>query len=178
MIIDNHVHVFPNQAGPAGYRDAETYSRILQKQVRRFWGRFVTNHVDPKYIPEPDEDVGFTVGRYGRHRWRKHGEDCWLQRAPVVLAEPEHTPEQMLAHMDFAGVDMGVIQAGSAEPNDGREVFFADCIKRWPDRFIGTLEIEYDLTKDDAYLQGEVRKLTHAVEELGYKGLFGHVPAE
>jgi hypothetical protein len=36
MIIDNHVDVFPNQAGAAGYQDAETYSRILQKQVQRF----------------------------------------------------------------------------------------------------------------------------------------------
>jgi predicted TIM-barrel fold metal-dependent hydrolase len=178
MIIDNHVHVFPDQAGLVGYQDAETYSRILQRQVRGHWGRMVSSHTDSKYVPEPDENVGFTMGKYGRQHWRKHGEDCWLQRGPVVLADPEHTPEQMLAHMDFVGIDMGVIQAGYMEPNYGREVFFADCIKRWPDRFIGTAEIDYDLSKDDAHLEGEIRKLTRAVEELGYRGLFSHVPGD
>jgi predicted TIM-barrel fold metal-dependent hydrolase len=178
MIIDNHVHVFPSQAGPAGYDDPKAYQRLLQEQIPRQWGRMISSHVDRKYIPEPGEDVGFTVGKYGRHHWRKHGQDCWVQRGPVVLAEPEHTPEQMLAHMDFVGIDAGVIQAGYLEPNYGREVFFADCIKRWPDRFIGTVDIEYDLSKDDAYLQGEVRKLTRAVEELGFRGLFSHVPCD
>ena len=176
MIIDNHVHLFPNQAGPAGHADAETFTRIQQGQVRGMWGRLVTSHTDPKYIPEPDEDIGFRVGKYGRWYWRKHGEDCWLQRGSAAMTEPEHTPEQMLAHMDFVGVDMGVIQAGYMERNYGREVHDADAIKRYPDRFIGTVAIDYDLTKSDEHLQGEIRKLTHAVEEVGFKGLYDHVP--
>ena len=176
MIIDHHVHLFPSQAGPAGYTDAATHAMQLQGMVRRFWGRMITSHTDPRYIPEPDEDVGFFVGQYGRWHWRKHGEDCWLQRMPVIGTEPEHTPEQMLAHMDFAGVDIAVIQGGYMEPNYEREVFYADCIKRWPDKFIGTVSIEYDLTKSAEYLQSEIRKLTHAVEDLGFRGLFSHVP--
>jgi predicted TIM-barrel fold metal-dependent hydrolase len=175
MIIDNHVHVFPDQAGPAGHPDTQTYSRELQHSVERYWGRMVTSHRDPKYVPEPDEDVGFHVGKYGRYHWRKHGEDCWLQRGPVVLETVEHTPEQMLAHMDFVGVDKAIVLAGYMEHNYGREIYFADVIRRYSDRLIGTVAIEYDLTKDDEYLQGEIRKLTWAVAESGFKGLHTHV---
>ena len=172
MIIDNHVHVFPDQAGPEIHPDPAAYARQLQETIGRFWGRMVTSHQDPKYIPEADEDVGFQIGKYGRYHWKKHGEECWLQRGPVVMERMEHTPEQMLAHMDFAGVDMAIIQAGYMENNFGREVYFADCLKRWPDRFIGLAAIDYNLTEDDETLQVEVRKLTQAVEELGYRGLF------
>ena len=50
--------------------------------------------------------------------------------------------------------------------------YYPQCIKRWPDRFIGVAELDYDLTLDDKQLEAEVRKLTKAVEELGHKGLF------
>ena len=176
MIIDNHVHVFPDQTGPAGYPDADTYSRINQRAVRMFHGRFVMSHADPGFMPEPDEDVGFRIGNNGRWEWRKNGEDCWVQRGPAAMAGNEHTPEQMLAHMDLVGVDMGVIQAGYMEPSYGRDIYYADCIRRWPDRFLGTADIDYDLSRDDEYLQGETRKLTHAVEELGFRGLYTSVP--
>ena len=176
MIIDNHVHVFPDQAGAVGYPDAATYARELQSGIARIWGRLVTSHLDPKYAPYPDEDVGFRVGKYGRFHWKKHGEDCWIQRGPVCMESWEHTPEQMLAHMDSIGVDMAVIQAGYyTETNFGRDVFYADVIKRWPDRFIGTAAIGYDLTKDDQYLEAEIGKLTRAVEERGFKALYRHV---
>ncbi len=178
MIIDNHVHVFPNQAGPAGHPDPGTYARQLQDNIHRYWGRMVTSHREPRFIPDPGEEVGFVVGKYGRFHWKKHGEDCWLQRGPVVMEEMEHTPAQMLAHMDFAGVDMGVIQAGYVEANHGRDAYFADTIKRWPARFMGTVAIEYDLAGDDRHLRTEIGKLTRAVEELGYRGLHSHVPRD
>ena len=172
MIIDNHTHVFPDQAGPQVYPDTNAYARQLQSTVGRFWGRWVTSHTDPKFIPSPDEDVGFHIGKFGRYEWRKHGEDCWLQRGPVVMEVMEHSPEQLLAHMDFVGVDKAIIQSGYMETNHGREEYYADCIKRWPDRFIGASELDYDLAGDDRALEAEVRKLTRAVEELGYRGLF------
>ena len=178
MIIDNHAHVFPDQAGAAGYPDKATYARELQKSVRGFWGRMVTSHQDPKYIAEPGEDVGFNVGKYARYHWKKHGEDVWLQRGPVAMEKLEHSPEQLIAHMDFAGVDKAMVLAGYMEHNYGREEYYADAIKRWPDRLIGTVAIEYDLTKDEQHLQAEIRKLTRAVEELGFKALHTHVPKD
>ena len=176
MIIDNHVHAFPSQTGPAGHPNARSFSRWNQGSVGGMWGRLVTSHTDRKYIPGPDEDVHFKVSKYGRWTWSKHGADCWLQRGSPAMSENEHTPEQMLAHMDLVGVDMGVIQGGYMERSYGREVFYADCVKRWPDRFIGTVEVDYDLTRKDEHLRGEIRKLTSAVEELGFRGLYSHLP--
>ena len=177
MIIDNHVHLFPSQAGSAGFPDTTIYARQLQRRIGPLWrGRMNTSHTDPKYIPEPEEDVEFTVGKYGRWHWRRHGEDCWIQRGPVMIEEPEHTPEQMLAHMDSVCVDMSVLEGGYMEPSYEREVFAPDIITRWPDRFIGIVSIQYDLNQSDEYLEGEIRKLTHAVEDQGFKGLFSSVP--
>lgn len=176
LVIDHHVHVFPNQRGALGYGDPTTHSRKMQAAVRALWGRFVASHTNPKYIPEPDEDVGFTQGKYGIWSWRKHGEDCWLRRGPQSMIDPVHDPEQMLAHMDIVGVDMGVIQTGYMASVWGREVYYADCIRRWPNRFIGTTDIDYDLTKSDQHLAGELETLARAVEELGFRGLCYHVP--
>ena len=176
LVIDHHLHVFPDQTGALGYDDPNTHNRIMQGAVRSLWGRFVASHTDPRYIPEPDEEVGFTQGKYGIWRWRKHGEDCWIRRGPQTMADPIHEPEQMLAHMDIVGVDMGVIQTGYMAKVWGREVYYADCIRRWPDRFIGTTDIDYDLTKDDRHLAGELDTLQRAVEGLGYRGLCSHMP--
>ena len=176
MIIDNHVHTFPSQSGPAGYPDAKSYANMNQRGVRIFWGRMVTIHTDPKYIPEPAEKVDFTVSNYGRWTWKKNGEDCWVQRGPAAMSSNEHTPDQMVAHMDLVGVDMAVIQGGYMEPNYGREVYYADCIKKWPDRLLANVDIDYDLSRHDDHLQAEIRKLTHAVEELGFRGLSSHMP--
>ncbi len=176
MNIDNHVHLFPDQAGPAGYPDVESHNQSLMRLAGPLWRwRMNTSHTDPKYIPEPGEDVGFHVGKYGKWQWRKHGEDCWMQRGPVMLEVLENGPEQMLAQMDLVGVDMGVLEGGYMEPNFEREVFVPPIIKKWPDRFIGTVSIRYDLNQSDEYLQGEIRKLTEAVEEKGFKGLFSSV---
>ena len=172
MLIDNHVHVFQDQAGTQVFPDTEAYARHLQSSIGPFWGRRVTSHTDRKYIPEPDEDVGFHIGKFGRYQWTKHGEECWIQRGPVIMEVMEHSPQQLLAHMDFVGVDKAIIQSGYMETNYGRDDYYADCIKRWPDRFIGTAHLDYSLAADDHTLQGEVRKLTRAVEELGHRGLF------
>ena len=129
MIIDNHVHIFPDQGGPDVGPDPSRHVAQLQKSVAGFWGRMVSSHTDPKYAPEPGEDVGFTVGRHGRYYWRKHGEGCWLQRGPAFMDHMESTPEQIIAHMDAAGVDMAVIQADYdyVDFDTGREGIFPGC---------------------------------------------------
>ncbi len=175
MIIDNHVHVFPDQAGPAGYKDEAAYRAELQKIVRPSWGRMYSSHEDPKYIAEAGEDVEFRVGRFNRFQWKKHGEDVWLQRGAVSMEKMEYTPDQLIANMDFIGVDKGVVLAGYMEHSWGREVYFADAIREHPDRLIGTVAIEYDVTRDEKYLRGEIEKLTRAVEENGFRALHTHV---
>ena len=85
MIIDNHIHVFPDQEGPAGYKNAAAYRVELQKTVSPSWGRMYSSHPDTRYIPDAGEDVGFRVGRFNRFEWQKHGEDVWLQRGAISI---------------------------------------------------------------------------------------------
>ena len=175
MIIDVHVHAFPHQGTAAGYQDAQTYLKIQQSKVQRFWGRMVTNTLDPKYMPDPVEDVNFRVGRYGRWLWTKNGAECWLQRYSPMLVEMEWTPEQMIAFMDSIGVDKGVLQSGYMD-NDFCRGFYGDCVRRWPDRFIGTVTIDYDINKSTEHREKELEKLRQAVADWGCRGVFQGFP--
>ena len=174
MIIDNHIHIFPDQAGPDVGPDPARHVAQLQKTVADFWGRMVSSHTDPKFIPEPEEDVGFTVGKHGRYYWRKRGEGCWLQRGPAFMARMESTPEQIIAHMDAVGVDMAVIQADYdyVDFDTGRESYFLDAVRSRPDRFFATAAADYRLSHSDDFLQGQIANLTHAVEDYGFRALF------
>jgi predicted TIM-barrel fold metal-dependent hydrolase len=171
MIIDAHAHIFPNMATAAGYKDAQTHLSMQQERVGRFWGRMVSSSLDEAYRPEAKEDIQFRVGKYGRYYWTKHGETSWLQRFPPMMQDMEWTPEQMLAFMDACGVAKAVLQAVYMEA-DYCVKYFSDCIRKWPDRFVGTVSIDYDLGKSDDYRQREIRKLEHAVLEGGMKGVY------
>ena len=174
MIIDNHVHIFPDQGGPDVGPDPVKHVAQLQKSVANFWGRMVSSHTDSRFIPEAGEDVGFTVGRHGRYYWRKHGEGCWLQRGPAFMDQMESTPEQIIAHMDAAGVDMAVIQADYdyVDFDTGREGYFLDAVRTRPDRFFATAAVDYRLSRSDEFLEGQITNLTHAVEDYGFRALF------
>jgi len=171
MIIDVHAHVFPHHGTAAGYENVETHLMMQQSLIEKLWGRMVSNTLDENYMPLPGEDVNFRVGKYGRYYWTKHGKECWFQRYPVIMAEMEWPPEHTIACMDATGVDKVVLQSGYMEINYCRE-YFADCVKKWPDRFIGTVTIDYDIEKSDEYRKGELEKLRHAVHNLGIRGVF------
>jgi len=177
MIIDVHVHAFPHQGTSAGYQDVQTHLMIQQNKIQRFWGRMVTSTLDEKYMPAPNEDVNFRAGKYGRWLWTKHGQECWLQRYSPILVEMEWKPEQMIAFMDSIGVEKGVLQSGYMD-NDFCRGFYADFVRRWPGRFIGTVTIDYDIAKSPEYRQGELRKLRDAVTEWGCRGVFQGFPRE
>jgi predicted TIM-barrel fold metal-dependent hydrolase len=177
MIIDVHAHAFPNQGGPAGYNTKKEYQDLLQERVHRFWGRMVTNTLDKKYMALPGEDVNFHVGKYGKWYWTKHDKLCWLQRYPIIVVEPEWPPEQMIAFMDATGVDKAVLQAGYMEPNFCVD-FFSECIRKFPNRFIGTIATNYDIEKSEESREIELMKLKNAVLKKGMKGLFQGYPRE
>jgi predicted TIM-barrel fold metal-dependent hydrolase len=177
MIIDAHAHTFPHHGGASGYKNVRTHLKMQQAFIEKFWGRMITNTLDEKYKALPDENVNFRVGNYGRYYWDKNGKECWLQRFPAMMIEMEWPPEHMIAFMDATGIDKAVIQAGYMEINYCRE-YFADCINRWPDRFIGTVTIDYDITKHEDYRWGEIEKLRDAVRNKGMRGVFQGYPRE
>ena len=150
MIIDAHVHVFPDQAGAKLGRSPEAQCRLMQNAVGDYWGRMVTSHTERSYIPSVDEDVEFRVAPYGRWTWKKNDGDCWLQRGTPSMAVMEHPPEQMIATLDSAGVDVGVIHTDVdyVDVKHGRENYFLECIRKWGDRLVGTVRRELRLASD------------------------------
>ena len=177
MIIDAHAHVFPHHGGASGYRDVASHLKFQQATMANYWGRMLTNTLDPQYIPGPEEEVNFRVGRYGRYYWTKKGKEIWLQRFPPNMVEAEWTPEQMIAFMDFAGVDQAVLQAGYMEMNFGRE-YFASCMKKFPGRFIGTFTTDYSITQSKKYREAELDKIREAVQQQGMRAVFQGFPRE
>lgn len=171
MILDVHAHVFPRFGGTNEDLANE------QRRVHGRWRRMRVSTPDERYIPEPDEDVGFKAGQYGRFHWTKHGQECWIRRFPPILAGMEWPPEHMIAFMDDVGVDKAVLQAGYMNIDYCRD-YFAECLRKWPNRFIGTVRVNYDIEKEEAYREAELQKLVDAVRRLGMKGVFQGYPAE
>jgi predicted TIM-barrel fold metal-dependent hydrolase len=170
MIIDCHVHAFPNQGQAAGFKDAKTHLMSQQNLVQRFWGRMLTNTLDKKYMPTADEEVGFRAGKNGRWYWVKNGKECWMQRFPTVMTEMEYSPESLIAAMDAIGVDKAVLNAGYMDLNYCRD-YFVEIIKKWPDRFIGTVGVDYNIEAPESYRKNEIAKLKDAVANLNMRGV-------
>jgi len=72
---------------------------------------------------------------------------------------------------------MVVLQAGYMH-RDFAQNFFADCIRTYPGRFVGTLSIDYDINKTQEYRDQELEKLKYAVEVTGMRGVYQGFPRE
>ena len=173
MIIDAHVHIYPDQGGASLGRSVAEQHAMMQATVKDFWGRMVTSHTDKRFIPEADEDVAFSIGDFGRWTWRKHGEACWLQRGTPSMTRMEHSPEQLIATMDAAGVDYGVIQADIeyVASAHGRESYYRDIVERWSGRLLATVALDYNLKHDERFLHKELAALRTCAER-GFRGVY------
>jgi predicted TIM-barrel fold metal-dependent hydrolase len=75
-------------------------------------------------------------------------------------------PEYMVSEMDAAGVDVAVLQNTSlyGKLND----YISECIRQYPERFIGLARIEEAYVDNDAQLI----ELHRCTQEAGLQGLF------
>lgn len=173
VIIDAHVHLYPDQGGHQTGRPLNQQLALMQESIGEFWGRMVTSHQDRKYIPGPNEDVGFRVVDYGRWAWRKHGENCWLQRGSTLIKKMEHTPQQLIAAMDAAGVDIGVVQTDIEylDLERGRTSYFESTINSYSQRLLVTIALDFSLSHDDAHLDLELSQLEQCIAK-GFRGVY------
>lgn len=175
IIVDVHAHVFPSLKNKSGYNDIRLNSQINQNKIRGAWGRMKTNTLDESYIPEPGEDVNFTIDNYGKFHWTKHGKKCWMKRFPAIMQNLEWSPELMIACMDEVGVDKAILQSGYMEMNFEYS-YFEEITEKWPERLIGTITIDYDIEKDREYRQKQIDKLKRITTNAGIKGLYQAFP--
>ena len=177
MIIDCHAHVFPYLGGASGYDSVASHMTYFQKEmctpnppVRRVRDHAIVEEPTLWDGKDPSvkglSQVSFRVGRFGRIEWTKDGVDYYIYWMPPSLQEMTAPPELMLAHMDYIGVDKAVLQNG--HPYGRLNDYFAQCIQRYPGRFIGLAQV--DETKADT--PEEMADLHRSVYERGLRGLY------
>ena len=162
MIIDEHMHVFPFLGGSCGWESQEAHIDYLQKYM--YGVAQPTKALEPGYW-DSKLGINFRVGGFGRMEWTEGGIEYYRQYMPPSLQEQAASPEFIIAQMDHAGVDMAVLQNCKlyGKLND----YFAEAVKNYPDRFIGTGEVnEFEADKES-----EISKLRH-VAKVGFYGIF------
>ena len=84
-------------------------------------------------------DVDFRLTDRGQAEITVDGSDYVMQIYPPTLAGNEAPPQRMVAELNLAGVDMGVLQCDHVygDLND----YFAQAMQDYPGRFIGLSQI-------------------------------------
>jgi predicted TIM-barrel fold metal-dependent hydrolase len=180
MIIDSHVHTFPYMGSAAGFPSTEARLARLQAGVYRSINphRRRSDHTpvtkqtlwNGKDLgPAGNTDVNFRVAKYGCFEWTADGEDLYIQYFAPSLMDQISSAEYMVAEMDYAGVDIGILQNHGTYGilND----FFADCVRQYPDRYIASAGIP----EAEAHTDEQISELRRCAEQLGHKSLFYQV---
>lgn len=185
MIVDAHVHAFPRLCGEKrGDSEASTLL-YLQKFVSDSPSQAVRRSRDNAVVADRAEwavwdddatgldgalDVSFGVGKYGRLEWTKGGEGYYLNLYGPTLQDTTASPEYILAEMDYAGVSMAILQNAwlYGHLND----YFAEAQRGYPDRFIGTVQVNEAHADEDA----QIAELKRGVLDLGLKALYYGTP--
>lgn len=177
VVVDSHVHIFPHLNEPAGFPSGADHRRFLQlymvghgEPVRRLRDHAQVHEqtLNDGIPASPDSlrDVEFRAGKYGRFEWTVDDEDLYIQFFPPHLQDLASPAELMLQQMSRAGVDVGVLQ--NARLYGRLNEFFADTVRRYPGKFVGLADVD----EPRAHTDEQIRKLRHAVRELGLKGLY------
>ena len=175
LTIDTHLHIFPFLGGASGYASVEERMRTMQYVGRHSMPR---RKRDGVIVTEPTLwdgvndnwdgllDVNYRAGRFGRYEWDKDGETYYSEGFPPSLQDMESTADYMIAQMDFAGIDVAVLQNDYLYGylND----YFGDAVRQYPDRFIGTVKLK----EVEAFSDVQIAELNRCVTEFGFKGLF------
>jgi hypothetical protein len=119
MIIDVHYHIFPRLGTPSGGEDPALNVKLWQYHVRdarRFRRKSDGTVVDKQLLEFNSDDlndmpdIDFRLTDYGKAEFTVDGVDYYVQIYPPSLQNNEAPPERMVAEMDIAGVDIGVLQ--------------------------------------------------------------------
>ena len=149
MIIDGHLYSFPPFDTPQGYGTVEARMRVLQSELgghhQSVWRVRNRAPADNGTLVDPATSELRDV-KWGRHNgqlvWTYEGETYTKQYLPPMLHNLECPPELMIAEMDYAGVDMGVLHTypllGRYDVLNG---FLRDAVRRFPDRLMRLISV-------------------------------------
>ena len=178
MIVDSHAHIFEKWSGACGLPSLDLHLKYLQKGLTRPAAKVFrlrdgapasAQHLFREGTTTWEglrTDIDFRAGPYGRVDFRVGGEDYYVQYMPAAMYEIESTPEGMITHMNAAGVDHIVLQAGFAYGymND----YNALAQRQFPHRFTGLFHVD-EARADTDYWMAEANR---AIHKLDLKGLY------
>jgi len=158
------MHIFPFLGRAGGWESQKAHLAYQQ--------RFMYGAAHPEAAAKPGfwtgnvPDVKFKVGLNGRMEWEENGTTCYRQFMPPSMQKQISPPEFIIAQMDHAGVDMSVLQNCNLYGKLNK--YFAEAVKKYPDRFVATGEI--NVFKADK--PSELEKLRYLVKVLKFQGIF------
>ena len=177
MIIDSHVHVFPNLGGSSGFSDAKQHSKYTQHNMASHHQpirdmsdnsivRIQTLCQENDFSLAGLNKVDFRGAGYGRMAWTFNGKDNYIQYLPPNITGLSAPPELMIAQMDYVGIDKAVLQTGHLYGRLNK--YLSNAIKKFPDRFWGLAMV--DEWKADSMSQLKV--IDRLINKLELDGLW------
>ncbi|HCN08399.1 MAG TPA: hypothetical protein DIT01_10735 [Lentisphaeria bacterium] len=175
-IIDAHSHIFPRFATGSDPESTALTLKLWQYHVRDFtdfWRKADGKRVKERLLDYPSDDihempqVNFRMAAYGKAEFTVDGVDYYMAMYPPNLENLEATPERMIAEMDMAGVDMGVLQSDHVYGSCIND-YYAKAMERDPNRFLALAQIR----EPEADQPAQLERLERAVREQGCKGLY------
>ena len=171
MLIDSHVHVFPDLGLKNGYDSVDEHMSFASSLMfHRSVGRKLSDNSlvvgREWHSGEKPEDLNFRGGDYGKFLWTVDGVDYARYYLPPTARQLDSPPEQIIAQMDYLGVSKGVIQGGHTY---GRlNEYLGGVVRQYPDRLYALASIREWMADDPAV----IAELRTAVEYHGLAGLF------
>lgn len=173
MIIDSHAHIFPFLGAAPGYEQLAYLQMGIsgnRQPVRRRRDNVIVPHAiwdSQDRSPAGRREVQFRVGRFGRFEWTVDGVEYYKQFMPPSLADNSYSADALIAEMDYAGVDVALLQ------NDhfygALNELFAEAVRRYPNRLLATAHIDECHADDPARIE-ELERAAAA----GLRGIFFH----
>ena len=168
MIIDGHAYCFPPLGQANGFPSEQEHLCYLQREMadhhQPFWCLEDGGHRDSRQLANLDDptldaikSVGFRSGGYGRFTWTFEGKTYAKQYLPPYLTDLSHSPEMLIAQMDYAGIQRALLHV---HPIFGfLNDFVADCVTRFPDRLLGLASIpDWQIEKDPMDAASEIER--------------------
>ncbi len=179
MIYDGHAYCFPDQRGDGGFADPNEFRRHLQLGMaghfQSAWRVEDRSPADSGGIVDLSRgltfdnlrDADFRPAGHGRFEWTVEGVDYAKQVMPPSVIDMTYTAENLVAEMDYAGVDMALLHR---TPYLGiSNEFIADSVRRFPSRLQGLAHVEEWLVQPEP--AASIEKVGRAIGDLGLVGL-------
>ena len=177
MILDGHNYCVPQLDSPQGYDSLAQKMRTVQSELgghhQPVWRVRDRAPADNGTLVDPEtsalREVEWTR-HLGRLAWKFDGETYTKQYLPPMLHNLECPPEVLIAEMDYAGVDLGILHTFPtlARP-DFLNGYLREAVRRFPDRLVRLIAVSEAAIPRDP--DGAIRQIEDEVAAGGQVGI-------